>query len=360
MATVTKFVDTDAFSTTTFNNKIDEINQGFSSLEGAGLKDCIIVGTSVANNLSLPSGSISKTLGYTQADCDYYCTSNSSTNTTMLNNIFAQPTEKGFRKVVFLPGIYLVNNTLRIADAYQIEGRGGATIQRDASMLDGNPTIAIRSSSGPVCFDGIIFYNDSAISSKTYFVEATQPANIIIENCYFYNNGGNSGNWCGIKMPPSNRNIIKGNYFDQLEYGIELGSTKYSKIEDNYARVTTFCCCSTSAEIEENAFLNNRGSFGFFMFALANPNVLSTFKKNIVSNNDIKCTLFFGYQNEGTAPYQSNIYSQNIIRGTVADFTISGSYNVIIGNISNKTISGNTGSDSSVVANNVVDSTLTS
>ena len=356
MAMVTKFVDTDAFSTATFNNKIDEINQGFSSLEGAGLKDCIIIGTSVANNLALPSGSISKTLGYTQSDCDYYCTSNSSTNTTMLNNIFAQPTSKGFRKVVFLPGIYLINDSLRIADAYQIEGRGGATIQRDSSMFDGNPTIAIRSSSGPVSFNGIIFYNDTTISNKMYFIEGTQPASIIVENCYFYNAGESSDNCYGLKMPAANMNIIKSNYFYRLQYGIEIGSTKYSKIEDNYVSVTTFCCCSASAEIEENAFLNNRGSCGFFMFALANPNKLTSFKKNIISNNDIKCTLFFGYQDEGTTPYQSNIYSQNILRGIIANATLSGSYNVIVGNICNKTLSG---TDNSVVANNVVDSTLT-
>ncbi len=31
---ITKFKDTDAFTTTTFNNKIDEINQGFSSIKG--------------------------------------------------------------------------------------------------------------------------------------------------------------------------------------------------------------------------------------------------------------------------------------------------------------------------------------
>ena len=35
MATVTKFVDTDAFSTTTFNNKIDEINQRIENLKSS-------------------------------------------------------------------------------------------------------------------------------------------------------------------------------------------------------------------------------------------------------------------------------------------------------------------------------------
>ena len=67
--------------------------------------------------------------------------------------------------------------------------------------------------------------------------------------------------------------------------------------------------------------------------------------------------MFFGYQDENPTLYQNNVYSQNIIRGMAADLTISGSYDVIIGNISNKTLSGTGGS---AVANNVVDSTLTS
>ena len=94
MATVTKFVDTDAFSTTTFNNKIDEIN---TALLSAGKSAFATIGTSVSETA----------LVYTSDDCDYFCGTNPEENTNIIQKAMNEND-----CVCFLSGVYNISKPI--------------------------------------------------------------------------------------------------------------------------------------------------------------------------------------------------------------------------------------------------------
>lgn len=168
MATITKFVDTDAFSTTTFNNKIDEIN---TALLSAGKSAFATIGTSVSETA----------LGYTSDDCDYYCGTNPVENANIIQKAMDEND-----CVCFLSGEYDIGKPI-IVEGKTIIGNKNAFIQQHETNWTGDFLFKTSDYSSKKNYVSNLQFTitSSSVGAISFFGSAE------IENCYF--TGGKYG-----------------------------------------------------------------------------------------------------------------------------------------------------------------------
>lgn len=171
MATVTKFVDTDAFSTASFNNKIDEIN---TALLSAGKSAFATIGTSVSE----------KSLVYTAEDCDYYCGANPVENATIIQKAMDEND-----CICFLSGDYYISKPITVEGKTVVGNRNAFICQSEINW------------SGDFLFKTSDFVNKkNYIDSLGFVISSTDVGSIsffcdtIVTHCHF---GGGAYGVCG-------------------------------------------------------------------------------------------------------------------------------------------------------------------
>lgn len=306
MATVTKFVGTDAFSTTTFNNKIDEINVALLS---AGKSAFATIGTSVNET----------TLVYTSDDCDYYCGANPEENANIIQRAMNEND-----CICFLSGVYNISKPI-IVEGKTIIGNENASIQQHETNWTGdflfktsdysskrnyvgNLQFAITSSSvGAISFFGSAEIENCYFTGGKYGVCGDQP--VRVNNCFFSevtncvsgrtdlvitNNVAKSFNifvMDSIQQKGQNGNAtIQGNIAESSVEGSCIvspsangGNMNYVLIFGNRLRATNFITVAGGKTTFNYTIVGNDMSFD------SNQNLLT--KKTIVVGNNINTSL---------------------------------------------------------------------